>query len=111
MSSMRPTFTMTVTYPEGSTDEDLAAGVGMEVMVTQEYLPRGAVTTALLRVSETILGDAVREQLKTAGGPLAPDLDDEVIEAMVSMNARLAVIDTLMAMPYGVPVPFGFGIG
>lgn len=105
-----PRFTLEITFPVGSSEEELIEGHGMNVMMTSSHLGQGDRIHALLRVAEALVADDVREAFAGRDTMLAPPIDDEVQDTLVALNARTAAIAILASMSLTPQEAFGISI-
>lgn len=95
-----PSIVITTTYPEGSTPDEIIEGRGSATSVIGTSIPPFAVVTAALRAAEAGMAERVRDELESQRGPLTPAPDDEVLDTLVALNARLALVSLLTEMDH-----------
>lgn len=107
--NFQPVLEASFEFPEGHTSEQVLAGHGMEVMMTASYLSSEEIVTCLLRLAETVTGAVIRERIEE-GMEQDAALTSEVLEALVALNARIAVIGMLTEMKSVSTSTAGFGL-
>lgn len=106
----RPSITVTITFTEGTSVEDMTLGIGQEVMIVGSDVSNGVVVSALLRAAESLIGNQVRAELEERESPLRVPPDGDAAEALVSLNARLGTISVLTDMPMMSPIISGLTV-
>lgn len=102
-----PTLDVHITFPVGSSDEERAAGAGMEVTFTSSYLTNTDRIAAMLRLAEQLISEEIRIAFNEGRTPLAPDLDDELQESLIALNARNAAMVWLATLPINTTTSAG----
>lgn len=110
MPDNTPSLTVTVTFPEGSTAEEITAGRGAVTTMTGAMIPPGAIVTAMLRAAEAALASHVREQLVEQISPLTAPPTGSVLDSIVTLNARLGLISTVTDMEFVPSETIGFSV-
>lgn len=105
-----PRMNVEVTFPVGSSEEELLEGRGMNAMMTASHLTARDEIHALLRVAESIISDEIRETFAQRDTAFAPPIDDEVQDTLVALNARTAMIAILASLGITPQDTFGLSI-
>lgn len=91
-----PSVVINATFPEGSTAQEIIDGRGSVLGITGSHVPPFAVITVALRAAEAAMSERIREELEDRRGPLVPAPDATMMETLVALNTRLALINTLL---------------
>jgi len=107
---LRPNLNVAITFPEDSTEDQMLAGAGQDIVMSAEGMTQHIVILALLRAAESVLMGNVREGLEAKQGPLHAPPSPDVAEALVALNTRLAALGMLGDMPMSHPKMMGLSI-
>ena len=110
-ADFEPRLEVTVTFPQGLTQEQMVDGRGMAVTAVGSYMSNEVVITSLLRTVEALMMDGMVEMLNENRGPLAAPLPEDAERSLVLLNARLGVATMMLEMSPTSSVTAGFSIG
>lgn len=100
MPDETPSVVITTTFPTGRTPEEIVDGHGATMSIVGSMVPPFAVITSALRAAEASMSERVREEMSQRRGPLTPPLDEAVMDSVVALNARIALIGVLTEMEH-----------
>lgn len=100
---------VTLTYPEGLSEDDVLAGLGMDVSIVATGMTGQQVLVSMLRVCETLAAASIRDSRSTEQSKLI-EPDPTVEFALTTMNARLMAISMMSEMSMTPNTAMGFSL-
>lgn len=90
---LNPRLSLEIEFPEGTDGDDIWHGRGMSATFTST-LPPEALPNLLIKLAESLIGDQLRPEIeaKVSAHKLFA-VEPEMIDGIVLMNARIALID------------------